>query len=651
LLDKLIALTSRVTALACRMTLVASCGLVARAAILIVMRFPFAGVLLLAAIAWKRRNTPPPDTSHGSAATASLKAQERAGLLGDQGLILGRCLAETPPLAHAVLGLVSPQVNSQMACRTFFAACYHKRWLTDRLIRINNHVHLFTCSPTGGGKGVAVLKPNLLAYPGNCVVVDPGGDLYKTTARHRERQFGHRIIRIDACECFGPGDTLNPLDRQFIDPRADDFVERCADLADQMVIRQQDEKEPHWNESAIKNVKALAAFVCGAEPDPGKRHLGTVRSLAASRARYALAVQTMQQMGDACQGVIARLGGSLTWHEGEELASVMATLDRHTCFLDSPAVARCLASSSFDPAILRTGRATVYLILPHDRLATMSRLQRLLIGTIMRRSTQVMPNEHNPVMWFLDEMGHIGHMQAIEDAATLMRSQGVRLWMFFQSLDQLKICFGDKAPIVLDNCGTQQFFGINSLGTARELSERSGTATIETASANRSRSISRPFANAKQEGGNTSSSDGVTYNQTGRKLFLPEEILTLPDDVALVFHKNLPVIRARLVRYFKAREFRRGGTGRPRRLGLAAVLLAAFTLLASSFVTAAALAFVGRAALHRTAGRPATRAAARSHPPGRLRPAPARAAAVRRSRARPQPRGRQGGSGFLIRIQ
>jgi type IV secretion system protein VirD4 len=42
-------------------------------------------------------------------------------------------------------------------------------------------------------------------------------------------------------------------------------------------------------------------------------------------------------------------------------------------------------------------------------------------------------------------------MQALEDAVTLMRGMGIRLWLFFQSREQLKKCFGDNAGTVLDN--------------------------------------------------------------------------------------------------------------------------------------------------------------------------------------------------------
>ena len=311
------------------------------------------------------------------------------------------------------------------------------------------------------------------------------------------------------------------------------------------------------------------------------RNLQTVRGIASSRHSYAKAIEIMQQV-DACQGVIRRLGGLLTWFTGEELGSVLTTFQRHTAFLDSPVVARNTAATSFDPMLLRKGKATVYLILPHDRLSSLAPLQRMWIGTIMRAITRGQPTEKNPVLWLLDEMAHIGHMQPIEDAVTLMRGMGMRLWFFFQSCEQLKTCFGEKAATVLDNIGTQQYFGINSYQTADDISKRIGDATIENRSLNDTTSDSRPTGGGGgQHGpppGNHSTSRSVTSSDIARRLFKPEEILTLESDIALVFHKNLPVIPVRLVKYFSAPEFRWGGCGRQRRLGLAAAIVALFTL-------------------------------------------------------------------------
>ena len=581
---------SRLFAFLTRIVFLLACGLFAVGLVLIGRRFPMIAFALAAWVAWKRlRQWRGSSWSHGSAEFSGLAAMEKGGLLPDDGLILGRCLPEKPSKLAAILGLLNPRILSKSACRLFLAAFFGRGWLADRMIRLRTPIHLATFAPAGAGKGVSVLVPNLRSYRGNCVVTDPKGELYRLTAEHRRKQFGHTIIRLDPFGVCGKGgDTLNPFD--FIDAEADDFLDACRDLANMLIVRKTGAKDPHWDDSAELNLTALTAFVCGFEPDRTQRNLQTVRGIASARNRYAAAVEIMQKI-DACQGVIRRLGGLLTWFTGEELGSVLTTFQRHTAFLDSPAIARHTASSSFDPMILRHGKATVYLILPHDRLSSLSALQRMWVGTLMRVITRGQPTEENPVLWLLDEMAHIGHMPAIEDAVTLMRGMGMRMWFFFQSLEQLKTCFGDTAATVLDNIGTQQYFGITSFETAEILSKRIGETTISIISSTDTTTDSRPTGSGPNGSGpgNRSTSSGLTSSDIARRLLKPEEILTLPKDIALVFHQNLPVIPARQLRYYNAPEFRRNRIGRQRGLGVAASVMAAFSL-------AAGVVFAGLAA-------------------------------------------------------
>lgn len=572
----------KLTAFLCRIVLVLACNIFGWGVILIGMRFPSVVVAALAYAAWRRlRRGDSSAWSHGSATIAG--ARDIEGLLTGEGLILGRCLPEKPSKRRGIFSLISPWIGSETACRTFLAAFFGKQWYADRMIRVRDPIHLATYGPAGAGKGVGVLVPNLLSYRGNCVVTDPKGELFKLTAKHRRKKFGHRIIRLDPFGVCGPdSDTLNPFD--FIDSKADDFLDACRDLSNMLVVRPGQEKDPHWNDSAELNLTAFTAFTCGYEPNPASRNLSTVRGIASSRQSYAKAVEIMQRT-DACQGVIKRHGGLLTWFTGEELGSVLTTFQRHTAFLDSPAVARNTAASSFDPMILRNGKATVYLILPADRLASLAPLQRMWVGTIMRAITRGAPTERNPVLWLLDEVAHLGHMRAIEDAVTLMRGMGMRLWFFLQSDEQLKSCFGEHAATVRDNIGTHQYFGINSYDTAEAISKRIGDTTIAIRSVNDTTSGSHPTGSGNGPHGpgpgSRSTSRSVTSSDIARRLLKPEEILTLPADVTLIFHKNLPVITARMIKYFNAPEFRWGRTGKQRRLGLAAGVMAVCTLAAS----------------------------------------------------------------------
>jgi type IV secretion system protein VirD4 len=265
--------------------------------------------------------------------------------------------------------------------------------------------------------------------------------------------------------------------------------------------------------------------------------------------------------------VIQRLGHMLTWHVDRELGSVLSNVQRHTEFLDSPIMIRNTSSSSFNPMTLRTGRATVYLCLPHDKLETMAPIMRMWIGVILQTITRGTPSEKNPVLFFLDEAAHLGKIRILETAVTLMRGMGIRLWFIFQSLHQLQQCYGEKAKVILDNIDTQQFFATNDIDNAEAISRRIGDTTISVVSHGRNAGTS--WQSGEQGRQSSSRSDGWNTNvsEKGRRLFQASELITLPEDAALIFHRNSPVILARLLRYYDHPSFRRGGTGHEPGLG------------------------------------------------------------------------------------
>ncbi len=103
----------------------------------------------------------------------------------------------------------------------------------------------------------------------------------------------------------------------------------------------------------------------------------------------------------------------------------------------------------------------------------------------------------------------------------------------------------------------------------------------------------------------------------------------------LIFHKNMPVVAARLIKYYNAPEFRWGGSGKQRRLGLAACVMAVFTLAAS-------VLFADFAASLPEPSRYAGRAAVGWRSP---------IGTVPQVRRLPVGRHRAGGSGYLVEIK
>jgi type IV secretion system protein VirD4 len=588
-----VTMIGKLWALLCRIMLVAACCGVVSGLVVMGLRFPHVGIVGLFGLLLMGRGGVRVSTNYGSAEIASILEMQRRGMLGrSEGLILGRTLPDWISKRSALLGLILPTVASDTACRTFLAAFVSRWWLQGQLIRITDYVHLATFAPAGAGKGVSALIINLLCYAGSCIVLDPKAEMAFLTGKFRKRKFRQHVIYLNPFNVRGLGSgSWNPMDA--IIHTAEDFLDQVRDLANMLVVRTGKEMERHWNDSCELVLMAIIAFVCACEPDKSKRNFQTVRGILSSRNRFLNAVTVMQQQTDICQGVIARLGGQLTWFEGKELASVLTTVQRVTNFLDSPLIARHTSTSSFDAKILRQrkswfgrSRATIYLILPADKLSSLQLLNRLWIGSLMRAITQGPPTEKNPVIWFLDEYAHVGDVPAITDAVTLLRGMGMRLWFFFQSREQVNTCFGEKAATVLDNIGTQQYFGITSFETSEYLSKRIGDQTVAIRTRSWSGSTSTSTNTSVREAGGSisrSSSDTVNSSEIARKLLTPDEILRLSKDLCLIFHGNAPVAVAKKVVSYRDREFQRGRCGRQGGLGLASGIAAA-ALLAASFM-------------------------------------------------------------------
>ena len=78
------------------------------------------------------------------------------------------------------------------------------------LVRYTGDAHLLTIAPTGAGKGIGCVIPNLLAYSGSVLVTDPKGENYAVTAGRR-RAMGQRVMALDPFGLVGGSACFNPM--------------------------------------------------------------------------------------------------------------------------------------------------------------------------------------------------------------------------------------------------------------------------------------------------------------------------------------------------------------------------------------------------------------------------------------------------------
>ena len=207
--------------------------------------------------------------------------------------------------------------------------------------------HCITVAGSRAGKGRSAIVPNLLLWKGSAVVIDPKGENASLTARHRAERLGQHVVVLDPFSTVG--ESAAPYRRRFnplleLDPLDDEFVDEAVLLADSIVATRADTRDPHWDESARELIKGLILHVRTiASRRPDQANLLTLRRVLTSPARLQAALIEMSAGLSAAFGVSAAAAESFLAKPENERMSVLSNARRHTEFLDSPAMARCLS--------------------------------------------------------------------------------------------------------------------------------------------------------------------------------------------------------------------------------------------------------------------------------------------------------------------
>ena len=428
--------------------------------------------------------------------------------------------------------------------------------------------HILTVAPTRSGKGVGLVVPNLLHYPGSVLVIDPKGENYAITHRFRKEILKQQIICLDPFHVVTKNtDSINPFEG-IVDYRKSindylrqnpEIIDEALLIADALIMRGPEEKDPHWNDKCRTLLKGfILAVMCGKGPHK-RRHLSEVRALLTSgRDNLIDFIVDMESDRTSAGGILGRAFGEISSMGGEELKNVISFALKHTEFLDSPLMEDVLGDKELDDAgtynlrdLKNYGNVSIYMVLPPHYLARYVRVIRLWITMAMAAMTRTKekPADGCPVLFMLDEMAQLGTMEMMRQAVSLLAGYGMSIWMVWQDLSQLKALYEHDWPTFIANAKIQQFFGINDHETAKYISEMLGSATIEITTTSQGAStggmgIIRPGTNQSK---NTA--------EVGRNLLNPDEVRRLNRNAMLMFVQGIPPILAERITYYQDKMF------------------------------------------------------------------------------------------------
>lgn len=344
-----------------------------------------------------------------------------------------------------------------------------------RVLGRDDDRHVVTIAGSRAGKSSTVLIPNLRRYPGSVVVLDPKGELARTTAAHRAKM-GQRVFVLDPFGETGvPSASHNPF-AELRHGKADHVAADAAQIADALIIG--NPRDPHWTDSAKNLVRGIILHLLATEPqNTTMRELR--KMLSATPAELERLFLAMAD-SSAFDGVVANIGAAFLGKKesgGRELQGILSTAQEQTAPLDD--VVRITERSDFTLSDLRSGNLTLYLVLPGMRMGTHYRWLRLLVQQALAAMERApVPRGSLPVWFVLEEFPALGHMRSIETAAGLMAGFGVKLWSVLQDLTQLQTHYPKSWETFLGNAGIIQAFGNADITTTEHLSKMLGSTQV-----------------------------------------------------------------------------------------------------------------------------------------------------------------------------
>ena len=443
--------------------------------------------------------------TYGSARWATVREARHAGLISPDGVVLGKLGAD--------------------------------------YLRHDGPEHVLCFAPTRSGKGVGLVVPTLLTWPGSSIVHDIKGENWDLTSGFRSRH--GRVLLFDPTNPASA--AYNPL----LEVRRGEWeVRDVQNIADILVDPEGAlERRNHWEKTSHALLVGAILHVLYAGQD---KTLAGVAALLSDPQRpietTLRAMMTTPHLGEAGpHPVVASAARELLNKSDNERSGVLSTAMSFLGLYRDPVVAQVTRRCDWCIRDLVENQrpTTLYLVVPPSDISRTKPLVRLVLNQIGRRLTEELhaKGRRHRLLLMLDEFPALGRLDFFESALAFMAGYGLKSFLIAQSLNQIEKAYGPNNAI-LDNCHVRVCFATNDERTAKRVADALGTATEIRDARNYAGHRLSPWLGHLM----------VSRQETARPLLTPGEVMQLAATDELVLVSGCPPIRARKARYYEDRR-------------------------------------------------------------------------------------------------
>lgn len=442
---------------------------------------------------------------HGEARFAKKSEVQKAGLFGENGIILGK--------------------------------------MGKQFLMFAGQQFVMMCAPTRGGKGVSTVITNLLQWPDSVVCLDTKQENYDITSGYRAK-YGQKCFLFNPAARDYRTHRWNPLGYISNDPtfRVNDIQKIAGFLFPDM-----DGQDPIWTSSSRSLFLGVVLYIIETPELP--LTMGEVLrqvTRGEETGKYlSRVVKEREEDGDPLSAECVSALNDFISTSTNTRTSIRKTFSSRLELWFNPLVDAATAENDFDLRNLRKERMSVYVGVTPDDLARMQPILNLFFQQVLDLNTRELPMR-NPALKYsclllLDEFTAIGKIAVLNKGVSYIAGYNLRMLPIIQSPTQLRSVYGaDDAKTFMDNHAAHIMFAPSPRDneTAEEIAKILGDQTWKV------KNLSRKIGFSSKGEKNESASD------QRRALMLPQEVKSIGPWKEFVLVENIPPIFCEKIRYF-----------------------------------------------------------------------------------------------------
>ncbi len=402
----------------------------------------------------------------------------------------------------------------------------------------DGYQHILLFAPTGSGKGVGFVIPNLLFWKDSVIVHDIKLENYELTSGWRRKNLKQKVFLWNPADPDGISHCYNPMD--WISKKPGQMVDDVQKICNFLLPEQE-----FWQNEARALLTGVMLYLVAAEDKPAT--LGeVVRTLRNDDVVYNLAV-VLDTMGKKIHPVSYMNIASYLQKPDKERGSVTSTANSSLELWANPLVDTTTATSDFNLHEFKLSPHTCYVGLTPDNITRLKPLMSMFYQQAAAFFTAHMPRpqEKFGVLMMMDEFPTLGKMEQFLAGIAYFRGYRVRLFLIIQDTEQLKGIYEESGMnSFLSNSTYRITFAANNMETANLISQLLGNKTATQISYNKPKYLDL-----------NPGTRSLHVSDVQRALLLPQEVIQLPRDEEIILIESQPPIKAKKIFYFKDRFF------------------------------------------------------------------------------------------------